>query len=59
MKASAIFFKTIKFVWVKLFLGLLTVVASVMLLAILLGLGMLFGEGIVALMFLIWLVRKV
>lgn len=44
MKASQIYFKTMKFVWAKLLLGLATVVASILILAIGMGIGCLFGE---------------
>ncbi|HKM35669.1 MAG TPA: hypothetical protein VJY54_13155 [Lachnospiraceae bacterium] len=42
MKASTIFFKTIKFTWLKLALGLATLLVSVLLFAILTGIAMLF-----------------
>ena len=56
MKAGEIFSKTMPFVWAKLLLGLVTVVVSAVLFAILLGIGMLFSSGGVSvIMVLIWL----
>lgn len=55
MKANEIYFKTMTFVWMKLGLGAITFVVSAILLGILLGIGMLFGDGVAFFMFLIWL----
>ena len=43
MKTTDIYFRTLKFVWIKLGLGMLTVLLSVLLLAIMMGMGTLFG----------------
>lgn len=55
MKASKIYFSTMKFNWLKLGLGLATVLISAVLLAICMLLGMLFGEAGLAIMFVLWL----
>lgn len=56
MKASQIYTKTLKFVWMKLALGLATVLLSGILLAICLGLTVLFkSSGATFIMFCIWL----
>lgn len=55
MTARQIYSKTMKFGWMKLFLGLATVVISVVLFAILMLFGAIFGEGGIGIMFLIWL----
>jgi hypothetical protein len=56
MKAGEIYSKTMPFVWAKLLLGVLTVVVSVVLLAILMGIAWLFkSEVMYVVMFLIWL----
>jgi len=56
MKAGEIYSKTMPFVWAKLLLGLATVVASIVILAILMGIGYLFNSsGVYFFMFLIWL----
>ncbi|MBN2222669.1 MAG: hypothetical protein JW708_10720, partial [Vallitaleaceae bacterium] len=55
MKANEIYLKTMTFVWLKLALGAVTFVVSAILLGILLGIGMLFGDGVGVIMFLIWL----
>lgn len=60
MKASTIFFKTMKFTWMKLALGLATLLVSALLFAILTGIAMLFrsqeglGFGII-----IWLILSI
>jgi len=55
MKPGQIFFKTMPFVWAKLFLGLATVLISVVILAVLLGIAYLLGSGGVGLvMLIIW-----
>lgn len=56
MKVSEIFRKTLPFVGLKLLLGLVTVVVSLVLLGILFGIGMLFGDGLAAISIIIWLV---
>jgi hypothetical protein len=56
IKAGAVFFKTMPFVWAKLILGLVTVIVSAVLLAVLMGIALLFDSGVVVfIMFLIWL----
>lgn len=55
MTAKQLFSKTMPFVWAKLLLGLIMIGISVLLLAILMGLGWLFGEGGMIFMFVIWI----
>ena len=56
MNAREVFFKTMPFVWAKLLLGIITVVASVIILAILLGIAWLFNSaGVGLVMVIIWL----
>lgn len=56
MNATKIYMKTLKFVWMKLGLGLVTVLASALLLAICAGLGMLFKSGgVLIFLFFVWL----
>lgn len=55
MKTSEIYLKTMKFVWAKLLLGLATVVASVIILAICLGIASLFGEGAIFIGVCFWI----
>jgi hypothetical protein len=56
MKPGQIFSKTMPFVWAKLLLGLATVLLSVVVFAILMGIAWLLkNEGIAAIMFFIWL----
>jgi len=56
LTANEIFSKTMPFVWAKLLLGVITVVASIVVLAILMGIAWLFRSGGVGLvMFFIWL----
>ncbi len=55
MKAGELFRKTFGFVTAKLLLGGATVLISVVLLAILMGLGWLFGEGGMAICLIIWI----
>ena len=55
MNTRDIYFKTINFVWIKLLLGTITLIISGILLAIFLGLGLLFGDGVSFVMVLIWL----
>lgn len=55
MTAKQIFSKTMPFVWAKLMLGLSTVLLSAVLLAVLMGIGWLFGGGGMLVTFLIWL----
>jgi len=55
MKPGQIFSKTLPFVWAKLLLGLATVLISVVILAVLLGIAYLIGSGGVGLvMIIIW-----
>ena len=57
MKPGEIFTKTMPFCWAKLFLGLITVVASILLFAVLMGIAWLFNSGGVGFfMFLIWII---
>jgi hypothetical protein len=56
MNANEIFRKTMPFVWAKLLLGIATIVASLVILAILLGIAWLFKSyGVGFVMFLIWI----
>lgn len=55
MKASQIYLKTMKFVWAKLLLGLVTIVASILILAIGMGIGSLFGGGGVLIGVIFWI----
>ncbi len=55
MKSSELFRKTMPFATAKLLLGGATVLISVVLLAILMGLGWLFGDGGMAICLLIWI----
>ncbi len=55
MKSGELFRKTMPFAMAKLLLGGATVLISVVLLAILMGLGWLFGEGGMAICIIIWL----
>jgi len=56
LSANVIFHKTMPFVWAKLLPGVITVVASAVVLAILFGIAWLFkSEGVYFVMFLIWL----
>jgi hypothetical protein len=56
MKAGEIYSKTMPFVWAKLLLGVLTVVISIVLLAILMGIAWLIkSEVLYVIMFFIWL----
>ncbi len=56
LNAREIYLKTIKFAWMKLLLGIITIFISVILLAVFLGLGLLFGEGIALFTLIMWLV---
>ena len=56
MKANEVYTKTMPFVWAKLLLGLVTVVASAVLFAVFMGLAWLFNSGgVTGIMLLIWL----
>jgi len=56
MKPGEIFSKTMPFVWAKLLLGLLTVVISIAIFALLMGIAWLFkSEGVFLIMLFIWL----
>ena len=55
MKAGQVFRKTMPFCWAKLLLGGATVLISAILLAILMGLGWLFGESGMFICILIWI----
>jgi len=55
MNAKEIFLKTMPYNMAKLMLGLLTVIVSVALFAVLVGIGYLFGDGGTVIMFLVWL----
>ena len=54
MTAKRLFSKTLPFVWAKLLLGGAAVLISAILLALLMGLGWLFGEIGMVIMFIIW-----
>jgi len=54
MTAKQLFSKTTPFIWAKLLLGGATVLISALLLAIFMGLGWLFGEGAIFIMFILW-----
>jgi len=57
IKANEIFRKTMPFVWAKLLLGILTIVVSAAILAVLLGIAWLFkSEGVGLVMVIVWLV---
>ncbi len=55
MKSGELFRKTMPFAMAKLLLGAATVLISVVLLAILMGLGWLFGDGGMAICIIIWI----
>ena len=55
MKAGQVFRKTMPFCWAKLLLGGATVLISAILLAILMGLGWLFGENGMVICIFIWI----
>lgn len=56
MKVMEIYVKTLKFVWMKLGLGLLKVILSILLLAICFGLAALFNsDGALGILILVWL----
>ncbi len=55
MTAKQLFSKTTPFIWAKLLLGIVMVVISAVLLAVLMGLGWLFGDGGMVVMFLVWI----
>ena len=55
MTAKQLFSKTMPFVWAKLLLGGATVLVCVILLAIFMGLGWLFGDTAIVIMFILWL----
>lgn len=56
MNASQIYRKTMPFVWAKLMVGLITVGISIVLFAVLMGLGWLFNsDGVTVIMFIIWM----
>ncbi|MBE6898730.1 MAG: zinc ribbon domain-containing protein [Ruminococcaceae bacterium] len=55
MNSKQLFSKTMPFVWVKLALGGATVLISAILLAIFMGLGWLFGETAMVIMFVLWI----
>lgn len=54
MTAGDIFRKTMPFQMAKLVLGLITIAASAVLFLILMGIGLLFGDGVGGIMLLIW-----
>ena len=55
MTAKELFSKTMPFVWAKLGLGAAAVLIGGILLAILTGIGWLFGGSAIVIMFLVWL----
>ena len=55
MNAKEIYLKTMPYTMAKLLLGLLTVLVSVALFAVLVGIGYLFGDGGMIIMLLVWL----
>ena len=55
MTAKQLFSKTMPFVWAMLLLGLIFLGISILLFAILVGLGWLFGDNGMVIMFLVWL----
>lgn len=56
MKAGDIYSKTMPFVWAKLLLGLINIIAAVVLLAVFMGIAMLTNGGsIVIILFIVWL----
>ncbi|MGN0341759.1 MAG: hypothetical protein ACI4DO_03105 [Roseburia sp.] len=56
MKVSEVYGKTMKFVWLKLALGAAITAIALVLLAICMGIGFLFGGAGLYIMFLVWLV---
>lgn len=54
MTAKQLFSKTMPFIWAKLLLGGATVLISAVLLAVFMGLGWLFGENAMVIMFILW-----
>ena len=55
MTARELFMKTLPFCWMKLGLGVLTIIIDVLLFALLMGISLLFkSEGVVAIMFFVW-----
>lgn len=56
MNAREIYFKTMPFNWIKLGLGLATVLISAVLFAIIVGIGSLFGSGGSGIGIIIWLI---
>lgn len=55
MTARSIYSKTMQFVWLKLLLGIATVVISAVLFGVLVGIGSLFGDGGTGITLIIWL----
>lgn len=56
MTTNSIFFRTLSFCWLKLGLGILNIVIDVVLLAIFVGISMLFdSEGVFGVLLLVWL----
>jgi len=55
MTARELFFKTMSFNWLRLGLGMVTILISLILLGLCLGLGWLFGSEGMGVMFLVWL----
>ncbi|MBQ7024955.1 MAG: hypothetical protein IJN29_15375 [Akkermansia sp.] len=56
MTTNSIFFRTLSFCWLKLGLGMLNILIDGILLAVLLGIGLLFNsEGVFGIMLLVWL----
>ncbi len=56
MKSNEIFTKTMPFVWAKLLLGLATILCSIVIFAVLMGVAWLFNnDGVSGIMLLIWL----
>lgn len=56
MTAKDIYFKTLRFGWIKLILGLINILVAILLFALLMGIAALFkSEGLGAILFIVWL----
>lgn len=55
MTAKQLYSKTMAFNYAKLMLGIATIVISIVLFGILMGIGWLFGDGVTGIMLLIWI----
>lgn len=56
MTAKDIYFKTLRFGWIKLILGLINILVAILLFALLMGIAALFkSEGLGAILFIVWI----